>query len=89
MSAVPNKPSGYRWTRMPSEDRSWPTPSWPAGTGLGLFEEIHGSESPYGFSQYLNDTARRFGGAPLWTYPIHSSQRINWPETVQRSRHER
>jgi uncharacterized protein (DUF927 family) len=36
-----------------------------AGAGLGLFEKIHGAESPDGFARQLKDAARQFYGAPL------------------------
>jgi uncharacterized protein (DUF927 family) len=39
-----------------------------AGAGLGLFEKIHGAESPDAFARQLKDAARRFYGAPLRTY---------------------
>jgi uncharacterized protein (DUF927 family) len=39
-----------------------------AGAGLGLFENIHGAESPDAFARQLKDAARRFYGAPLRTY---------------------
>jgi putative DNA primase/helicase len=39
-----------------------------AGAGLGLFEKIHGAESPDAFARQLKDAARRFYGAPLRVY---------------------
>ncbi len=39
-----------------------------AGAGLGLFENIHGAESPDAFSRQLRDAARRSYGAPLREY---------------------
>ena len=36
-----------------------------AGAGLGLFENIHGAESPDAFSRQLRDAAKRFYGAPI------------------------
>ena len=35
-----------------------------AGAGLGLFENIHGAESPDTFARQLKDAARRFMGLP-------------------------
>jgi uncharacterized protein (DUF927 family) len=39
-----------------------------AGAGLGLFEKMHGAQSPDAFARQLKDAARRFYGAPLRTY---------------------
>jgi putative DNA primase/helicase len=39
-----------------------------AGAGLGLFENIHGAESPDAFSRQLRDAAKRSYGAPLREY---------------------
>jgi putative DNA primase/helicase len=39
-----------------------------AGAGLGLFEKIHGAESPDAFARQLKDAARRFFGAPIRAY---------------------
>jgi uncharacterized protein (DUF927 family)/5S rRNA maturation endonuclease (ribonuclease M5) len=36
-----------------------------AGAGLGLFEKIHGAESPDAFARQLKEAALRFYGAPL------------------------
>ena len=36
-----------------------------AGAGLGLFENIHGAESPDAFSKQLTYAAKRFYGAPI------------------------
>jgi putative DNA primase/helicase len=36
-----------------------------AGAGLGLFEKIHGAESPDAFARKLKEAALRFYGAPL------------------------
>ena len=45
-----------------------------AGAGLGLFEDIHGAESPDAFARQLKDAARRFYGAPLRAYLGRLSQ---------------
>jgi uncharacterized protein (DUF927 family) len=39
-----------------------------AGAGLGLFENIHGAESPDAFARQLKEAALRFYGAPLRAY---------------------
>jgi len=39
-----------------------------AGAGLGLFENIHGAESPDAFARQLKDAARQYNGTPLRTY---------------------
>jgi uncharacterized protein (DUF927 family) len=39
-----------------------------AGAGLGLFENLHGAESPDAFSRQLRDAAKRFYGTPLREY---------------------
>ncbi len=39
-----------------------------AGAGLGLFENIHGAESPDAFARQLKDAARQFYGTPLQAY---------------------
>jgi len=39
-----------------------------AGAGLGLFENIHGAESPDAFARQLKDAARQYYGAPLRAY---------------------
>jgi putative DNA primase/helicase len=39
-----------------------------AAAGLGLFENIHGAESPDAFSRQLRDAAKRFFGTPLREY---------------------
>jgi uncharacterized protein (DUF927 family) len=36
-----------------------------AGAGLGIFEKVHGAESPDAFARQLKDAARRFYGSPL------------------------
>ncbi len=36
-----------------------------AGSGMGLFEELHGTDSPDRFSGELKDAARRFYGSPF------------------------
>ena len=36
--------------------------------GLGLFEDIHGAESPDAFSRQLREAARRYYGAPMREY---------------------
>jgi uncharacterized protein (DUF927 family) len=38
------------------------------GVDLGLFENIHGAESPDAFSRQLKDAARQYYGAPLRAY---------------------
>lgn len=39
-----------------------------AGAGRGLFEKIHGAESPDAFARKLKEAALRYYGAPLRTY---------------------
>jgi putative DNA primase/helicase len=39
-----------------------------AGAGMGLFEDIHGVESPEAFARLLKDASRRLYGAPLREY---------------------
>ena len=36
-----------------------------AGAGMGMFEDIHGAESPDAFSRQLKESAQRYYGAPL------------------------
>jgi putative DNA primase/helicase len=38
------------------------------GAGSGLFENIHGAESPDAFARQLKDAARRYYGTPLLAY---------------------
>jgi putative DNA primase/helicase len=39
-----------------------------AGTGLGIFEHIHGFESPFHFAQHLRKMSLRYYGSPIHVY---------------------